>query len=316
MKYTIKVCVLAILSLALSLTGYTQKTFYIGKGDSLYNSIPAHRGTVQWMYTTGTDTTWKSFQDPNSKKNTFGISITADMKIRARVTEGYCDIFSDITTVYATVSDIDGNVYPLRKIGSQIWMTENLRTTHYNNGDTISYLTNATDWANYNAEAYCNVNNCSLDDSIKIYGRLYNWFAVNQGKLCPAGWHVPTVDEWSSLIYYLSSNGYNYDGSTSNSNVAKSLASPLYWSTSQTIGAPGNSDYPQVQNITRFSAIPVGLRWDKGQFNDFSISALWWSSTELNQTDAWFRLISKDYPSVTGMNNNKTYGLSVRCLKD
>ena len=312
-----KVSFLIMLSVFLFQFGFSENIRYIGVNDSLYNTLPAHRGTVQWQYSSEQDTIWKNFTNSNYNKDIFGISIKANIKIRAKITEGNCDIYSDITSVYTTVSDYDKNVYPVKKIGKYVWITENLRTTHYNTGDTIPFISDSTYWANSITPAYCNVRNISNSDSIKIYGRFYNWYTVNHGNLCPLGWHVPTSDEWAEFILYLMYNGYNYDGTNSSNNVSKSLASSqIPWTLSQNIGVPGNSDYPQMQNITQFSAIPVGFRFDKGTFIQFNEIAPWWTSTQYNQTSAYMRVVSYSLPQITGMDEDKSYGLSVRCLKD
>jgi uncharacterized protein (TIGR02145 family) len=89
-----------------------------------------------------------------------------------------------------TVTDIDGNVYQTVTIGNQIWMAENLKVTHYRNGDEIPNVTVQEDWKNLTTGAYCNYNN------VAVYGRLYNWLAVNDNRnIAPAGWHVPSDAE-------------------------------------------------------------------------------------------------------------------------
>lgn len=99
------------------------------------------------------------------------------------------------------ITDIEGNVYTSVKIGTQTWMVENLKTTKYNDGTSIPLVTDNAVWKSSLSPAYCWYDN---DISNKEpYGALYNWFAVNTGKLCPSGWHVPTIDEWSVLEQFL-----------------------------------------------------------------------------------------------------------------
>ena len=100
----------------------------------------------------------------------------------------------------AVVTDFDGNVYDTITIGTQVWMVENLRTIHYNNGTYIPNVTDST-WQKLSTGAYCWYNNNVIFKD--TYGALYNWYAVNTGKLCPTGWHVPTDDEWTTLTTYL-----------------------------------------------------------------------------------------------------------------
>ncbi len=105
---------------------------------------------------------------------------------------------SDIT--YGTVTDQDGNEYKTVTIGTQTWMAENLRTTKYNDSTSIPNITSASMWQNSTTGAYCNYNNTTDIDTIVTYGSLYNWYAVNTGKLAPKGWHVATNEEYSTLI--------------------------------------------------------------------------------------------------------------------
>ena len=114
----------------------------------------------------------------------------------------------------STVKDADGNVYTTVKIGNQVWTVENLRTTKYNDGSAIPLVTDSAAWVNLTTPGYCYYNNTTNADSIKKYGALYNWYAVDTKKLAPAGWHVPTDAEWDTLQNYLIANGYNWDGTT------------------------------------------------------------------------------------------------------
>jgi hypothetical protein len=100
------------------------------------------------------------------------------------------------------IKDIDGNEYGIVTIGNQIWMAENLRTTKFNDGTPIPLVTNHEAWYKLNSPGYCWYDN----DEKKyrdVYGALYNWYAVNTGKLCPKGWHVPSDAEWTELITFL-----------------------------------------------------------------------------------------------------------------
>jgi uncharacterized protein (TIGR02145 family) len=100
-----------------------------------------------------------------------------------------------------TVTDIDGNVYQTVKIGTQVWMVENLRVTRYNDGEPIPHITNNSNWANLNTAGYGWYNN-EINNKYP-YGTMYNWYVVNSQKLCPKGWHVPTNAEWTILTDYL-----------------------------------------------------------------------------------------------------------------
>ena len=101
-----------------------------------------------------------------------------------------------------TVTDIDGNLYYTVKIGEQWWMLENLRVTHYRNGDAIPNVTDDAEWEGLSTGAYCDYDNDPAN--VATYGRLYNWYAVGDSRnIAPAGWHVPSDDEWQTLVDYL-----------------------------------------------------------------------------------------------------------------
>lgn len=108
----------------------------------------------------------------------------------------------------STITDIDGNVYETVQIGEQAWMAENLKVITYNDGTPITLEENNTNWSNLSTEAYCWYNNDSVNNA-DPYGALYNWYAVQTGKLCPSGWHVPSDSEWSELTTFLTNNGHS-----------------------------------------------------------------------------------------------------------
>ena len=119
---------------------------------------------------------------------------------------------SDLT--YGTMSDIEGNVYKTIQIGSQVWMAENLKTTKYNDGKLITLVTNNVGWGNLSTGAYCWHENNIINKG--TYGALYNGYAVRTGKLCPTGWHVPTKEEWHTLVL-------NYDPDVLSTGILNSL---------------------------------------------------------------------------------------------
>lgn len=146
-----------------------------------------------------------------------------------------------------TVTDIDGNVYHAIKIGNQVWTVENLSVTKYNDGSLIPLDTSAVTWDSAKTLKYCFNENTTNAESIKKYGALYNWYVVspvNSKKIAPTGWHVPTDAEWDTMRNYLITNGYNWNGTTSDTaqynKIAKSLASKTDWLVDTTTGAIGN----------------------------------------------------------------------------
>ena len=102
------------------------------------------------------------------------------------------------TTPASTVTDIDGNVYHFETIGTQVWMVENLKTTKYRDGTSIPNVTINSAWSSLTTGAYCDYSNTSSNSD--VYGRMYNWYAINDTHhICPAGWHIPTDAEWTTL---------------------------------------------------------------------------------------------------------------------
>ena len=208
-------------------------------------------------------------------------------------------------------ADIDGNVYKTIKIGNQVWMAENLKTTRYRNGEAISNIKDATAWEALTTGAWCEYNNLGIN-GIK-YGHLYNWYAVADPRnISPEGWHIPTDAEWAELESYLIANGGNFDGTISENKIGKSLAATTDWISHTTIGIIG-SDLTK-NNSSGFSALPAGLR--ENTFKYLTTYCFWWSSTE-NSTNFAGRSFLYSYNSTLTRNyGHKSYGYSVRCVKD
>ncbi|HLP04615.1 MAG TPA: FISUMP domain-containing protein [Paludibacter sp.] len=210
-----------------------------------------------------------------------------------------------------TVTDVDGNLYHTVIIGNQTWMVENLKTTKYNDGTAIENITDNTAWVGLTSGAYCWHSNSS--NKKDIYGGLYNWYAVNTGKLAPKGWHVPTYNEWKALVNYVQ-NDYGFSGS-----IGKALASGLDWasaknwaglSSSSLIGNDlGNNNY------SGFSALPGSSR-TSGTFGLNQLDANFWSSSTYSNTDSYAMwLVYSESGCNIGTSTQKD-GLSVRCIKD
>jgi uncharacterized protein (TIGR02145 family) len=222
-----------------------------------------------------------------------------------------------------TVKDIEGNVYHSVKIGTQVWMKENLKTTKYRNGDPINNVMDKSDWSELSTGAYCNYDG-DVATSNK-YGKLYNWYAVNTSNLAPKGWHVPTDAEWTILENYLIANGFNYDGSItgdreSNNNIAKSIASTTDWSS---VSDSGEVGFDITKNNTSgFSALPGGFRGSSGSFDEIGKSGYWWTSSEKHSlrysssSRPIGRTIHYNWRDVNSIDCEKIVGLSVRCIKD
>jgi uncharacterized protein (TIGR02145 family) len=210
--------------------------------------------------------------------------------------------------------DADNNIYKTVKIGNQVWMAENLRTTKYRNGTSISKITSNTSWEALTTGAWCNYNNKDVYGT--SFGHLYNWYAIsNINNIAPFGWHVPTDEDWTTLENFLIANGGNWDGTLTGDKIAKSIASFNYWDSSTTTGAIGND--PASNNITGFSAYPGGYRLFNGSFIGLGGNCQWWTSTESSSTHAWCRYLGLDAGIGLGRGSYyKNGGFYVRCVKD
>lgn len=198
----------------------------------------------------------------------------------------------------SSVTDIDGNVYTTVTIGTQVWMVENLKVTTYNDGIAIPLVTDNAAWSNRTTAGYCWYNNDTPTNK-ETYGALYNWYTVDAGKLCPPGWHVPSDDEWTTLVTYL--GGYSVAGGKLKE------AGTTHW----------KSPNSNATNESGFTALPGGTRFSDGTtFSEIGGLCDWWSSSEFSPGIAWLHGL---YFSETGVNKvglDKASGFSVRCLKD
>ena len=183
-------------------------------------------------------------------------------------------------------------------IGDQVWMTKNLDVSTFRNGDPIPEAKTDEEWekAGENKQpAWCYYNNDPANST--KYGKLYNWFAVKDPRgLAPDGWHVPSEAEWTKLGDYL--------GGTSL--AGGKMKSTTGWDEPNT----------DASNSSGFEALPGGDRRNNGTFNYIGFNGYWWSSTESSTTNAWSRYLNYLYGVVFRFTFNKTYGFSVRCLKD
>ncbi len=211
----------------------------------------------------------------------------------------------------STVLDIDGNVYRTVKIGEQMWMVENLKTSHYRNGDSIPCVVSGSDWESLSTGACCYYNND--EKNIPVYGRLYNFYAVRDSRnIAPIGWHIATREDWEDLKLYLSSAALAVTDTMDY--VSKLIASKEFWLESQLSFAAGNQ--PEKNNTMGFNAMPGGYRHNSGQYKRIGIVAEWWCNYAAEGPMALSKSIWYDSPSLgTGL-GFKMRGLSVRCVKD
>lgn len=192
------------------------------------------------------------------------------------------------------VTDIDGNKYKTVIIGTQEWMGENLKVTKYNDGVVIPNINGDSNWKSLTIGVWCNLNN---NDSLgKIYGKLYNWYAVKTNKLCPNGWHIPNNDEWHILINKLGGDSI----------AAKHLkeVGTKHW----------NSPNSDATNSSLFSALPAGAFQNEDGFDVHDTG--WWSSSEINIDEGGNIFLDDGSNEVYVDGVYKSSGFSIRCLKD
>lgn len=220
----------------------------------------------------------------------------------------------------STVKDYDGNVYNTVPIGNQCWLKENLRTTHYSNGTSITLGTSYG--VSTPARYYPNHDSANVG----TYGYLYNWAAVMNGTassganpsgvrgICPLGWHVPSDAEWTQMENFVS-NQNQYLCNNTASNIAKALTSATGWNSSSVACAVGND--LNANNATGFSAMPAGDCHYNWGYENFGNGTLFWTSTENSANgNAWRRHLSYNAAVVNRDNKDKGNGFSVRCLRD
>lgn len=223
-------------------------------------------GTIRW---TGTD-----FQGWNGKN---WISLTKG------------------TAYSGEISDIDGNIYPTINIGGREWMVENLGTSRYRDGTLIPQVIDSLTWINVNYGAWCWYSNNNSYDL--PYGKLYNWYAVNDNRgLCPTGWHIPTDTEWSSIIGFL--------GGTSIAGGTMKEAGTAHWLSPNTGGT----------NTSGFTGLPGG-KIVNTFFEELTVEGYWWSSTE-SGANAYYRYMYYESSNIFQGLAGKTNGYSVRCIKE
>jgi uncharacterized protein (TIGR02145 family) len=217
----------------------------------------------------------------------------------------------------STVTDIDGNIYHTVTIGDQTWMVENLKTSHYRNGEAIPNLKVDSIWVSASVGAWCNYNNDSLNDS--KYGKLYNYFAIEDTRnLAPVGWHLPTCFEWAILEDYLKIIGFKLNNKSdikdSEINIANLLAAPTDWAKCSEPGSVGNEQ--TQKNQTGFYGLPCGYRSQNGPFKSISKSGHWWCVNISNNMLVLSHNLSYDTNALESSLGFKWRGLSVRCVKD
>ncbi len=203
------------------------------------------------------------------------------------------------------ITDVDGNVYRTVQIGDQCWMKDNLATETYNDGSAIPTGLSNSAWQATTSGAFAVYDDDPANKA--LYGLLYNWYAVDDPRgICPDGWHVPTDDEWNSLISFIDSSACG--GCTG---ASHSLTGGIAMKASAADAASWDGS-----NTTGFSGLPSGDREVDGGYRNLSTGGYWWSSTGPTITSSWLRVLYTGSDAVTRTNANQKNGLSARCLID
>ena len=201
----------------------------------------------------------------------------------------------------SNITDVEGNSYKTVYIGSQQWMAENLQTSKYSDGTTISNITDGTQWSSNTTGAWAYYNNDATNNA--KFGKLYNWYAVSpttngNKNVCPSDWHVPTDAEWTVLTDYL--GGLNVSGGKMKEVGTSSWKSPNTGAT----------------NASLFTGLPGGFRNSFGGYAGVGNNGYWWSSTKSGTGYALYRYLLYDYGNTGKYGDSMRIGYSVRCLRD
>ena len=195
------------------------------------------------------------------------------------------------------VTDIEVNTYKTVRIGTQIWMAENLKTTKNNDGTNIPLVTDSVAWRNLTTQAYCMYN--KIDTAYKrTYGLLYNAYTADSGKVCPTGWHLPRIEEWQQLSDFLADSIYS--GGKLKETGTTHWMSPNRGAT----------------NTTGFSALPAGIRYFEGSFTAILYYTAFWSATSSGNEEEEYSSLYYGDAKVNMGYVSKKHGFSIRCVKD
>jgi uncharacterized protein (TIGR02145 family) len=190
-------------------------------------------------------------------------------------------------------TDQDRRIFITVKIKNQVWMAENLNIGMYRNGDSIPEIKNPTEWAKLKTGAWCYYEN-KTENGIK-YGKLYNWYAVNDSRgLAPRGFHIPSDEEWAQLISNLGED-----------EAGTKIKAKRGWRQN------GNAT-----NASGFGGLPGGYRYSIGSFLYAGNNGCFWSSTESDKNKAWGRTIHSNFSEVGRDDGSEGSGLSIRCIMD
>lgn len=225
--------------------------------------------------------------------------------VRAYATNSAGTAYGNEVSFRTLLRDASGNLYHTVVVGTQVWMVENLKTTKFNDNTDIQNVTGDGAWILLSAPAYC----WMLNDAATykdLYGALYNGYAVEDGKLCPTGWKVPSDDDFKTLELHLGMAADQIDlWGARGTNQGAQMKATSGWLDS------GNGT-----NLSGLTAVPAGYRYyDDGTFRGTGSFSYWWSSSA-DGTSLWYRRLDSNASGVYRASNVKIAGKSVRCIKN
>ncbi len=291
-------------------SGGTSTTFNFDASGSSDNEDPVSALQVRWDWEN--DGIWDTnYSTSKTNAHQYSLEGGKTIKLEVKDTEGLIDTTENYIFIgeTGTMTDQDGNVYQTIKIGNQWWMAENLKVTHYRNGDAIPNVTGGSEWVSLSTGAYCAYDN--NNGNVSTYGLLYNRYAVDDSRgIAPEGWHVPSDEEWKELEIYLGMSQSEADAAgfrgTDEGGKLKETGTSHWWS-------PNTG----ATNESGFTALPGGYRsYDDGSFGALSVTGYWLSSTEYSSTDAWIHYITYYFSAVGRDYGDKRNGSSVRLVRD
>jgi uncharacterized protein (TIGR02145 family) len=211
-------------------------------------------------------------------------------------------IFWTLNLISQTATDIDGNAYNTIIIGDQIWMKEDLKVSHYNNGDTIPNIMEQGEWDTLTTGALSNYFND--EGNVGTYGRMYNWYAVNDSRsIAPTGWHIPSESEWLTL--------FNYLGGVNEASHKLRETGENHWN-----GYCGGAYNNFATNESGFTALPGGFRIVGETFEYRGDFGGYYGSNEVSSENAFYFYLTTCDAYVNTGDVPKAMGLSIRCICD
>jgi uncharacterized protein (TIGR02145 family) len=218
--------------------------------------------------------------------------------------------FTAVEIEYGSVTDADGNEYRTVTIGNQEWMAQNLKTTKYRDGTDIPLVANYEQWEALTTGAYSVYND--------NYGALYNWFAVNDKEICPAGWSVPSDAQWTQLTEYIINN-FAFGGESVGRSLksCRQVNSPQGGDCQTTVHPRWNANntHHGTDNFG-FAGLPGGNRGTTGNYSGLGAYGFFWTSSQADADAAWGRGLNEANSSLSRNQHNKKLGFSIRCIKN